>query len=96
MVEKFIMENPLDTLPTFKSTFSLLYLGIVATGIAWLLRFRILTVNGLVFQTQVAYLIPIFGVIFGALILDEQITWKVLVSLIIIMSGIYIVKKYNK
>jgi len=49
-----------------------------------------------VFQTQVAYLIPIFGVIFGALILNEKITWKVLVSLIIIMSGIYIVKKYNK
>jgi len=41
----------------------------------------------------VAYLIPIFGVIFGYLIMDEQITWKVLTSLIIIISGIYIVKK---
>ena len=52
--------------------------------------------NGLVFQTQVAYLIPIFGVIFGVLVLNEQITWKVFASLIIIMSGIYIVKRYNK
>ena len=75
---------------------SLIYLGVVATGFAWWLRFKILSNNGIVFQTQVAYLIPIFGVFFGALILDEQITWKVLVSLIIIMSGIYIVKKYNK
>ena len=39
-----------------------LYLGIIATGLAWLIRFRILTANGLVFQTQVAYLIPIFGI----------------------------------
>ena len=51
---------------------------------------------GMVFQTQVAYLIPIFGVIFGYIIMDEQITWKVLASLIIIISGIYFVKRGNK
>ena len=92
----FIFENPLESSPTLESTLSLVYLGVVATGFAWWLRFKILSKNGIVFQTQVAYLIPIFGVIFGALILNEQITWKVLTSLIIIMSGIYIVKKYNK
>jgi len=92
----FIFENPLESTPTLESTFSLIYLGLVATGFAWWLRFKILAKNGLVFQTQVAYLIPIFGVIFGALILNEQITWKVLASLVIIIFGIYIVKKYNK
>ena len=92
----FIFENPLESTPTLESTFSLIYLGVVATGFAWWLRFKILAKNGLVFQTQVAYLIPIFGVIFGALILNEQITWKVLASLVIIIFGIYIVKKYNK
>jgi drug/metabolite transporter (DMT)-like permease len=92
----FILEDPLKSTPTLGSTLSLIYLGVIATGFAWWLRFKILSKNGIVFQTQVTYLIPIFGVIFGALILDEQITWKILVSLIIIMSGIYIVKKYNK
>ena len=92
----FILENPLESTPTLESTFSLIYLGVVATGFAWWLRFKILAKNGLVFQTQVAYLIPIFGVIFGALILNEQITWKVLASLVIIIFGISIVKKYNK
>jgi drug/metabolite transporter (DMT)-like permease len=92
----FIFEDPLNSTPTLHSILALIYLGSVATGFAWWLRFKILTKNGLIFQTQVAYLIPIFGVIFGVLILNEQITWKVLVSLIIIMLGIYIVKKYNK
>tara|TARA_A100001015_G_scaffold281013_1_gene343823 strand:- start:755 stop:1645 length:891 start_codon:yes stop_codon:yes gene_type:complete len=82
--------------PSMESTIALIYLGVFPTGIAWLLRFHILTKVGMVFQTQVAYLIPIFGVIFGYLIMDEQITWKVLASLIIIISGIYIVKRGNK
>ncbi len=91
-----IFETPWNSSPTLISTMSLLYLGVVATGLAWLIRFRILVVNGLVFQTQVAYLIPIFGVMFGYFLMDEVITWKVLTSLIIIIIGIYIVKKNNK
>ena len=91
-----IFESPWNANPTLDSTISLLYLGVVATGLAWLIRFRILTVNGLVFQTQVAYLIPIFGIIFGFFLMDEVITWKVIVSLVVILLGIYIFKKNNK
>ena len=91
-----IFESPWDLKPTLESTLALLYLGVVATGLAWLIRFRILTVNGLVFQTQVAYLIPIFGVLFGYFLMNEIITWRVLISLIIIILGIYVVKKNNK
>ena len=91
-----IFEAPWELNPSTESTLALLYLGVVATGLAWLIRFRILTVNGLVFQTQVAYLIPIFGVLFGYFLMDEIITWRVLISLFIIIIGIYIVKKTNK
>ena len=91
-----ILESPWNSEPTLASTMSLLYLGVIATGFAWLIRFRILTVNGLVFQTQVAYLIPIFGIIFGYFLMNEIITWRVLVSLVIILIGIYIFKKNNK
>ena len=89
-------ETPWHSNPSIESTLALLYLGVVATGLAWLIRFRILTVNGLVFQTQVAYLIPIFGVLFGYFLMDEIITWRVLLSLVIILVGIHIFKKNNK
>ena len=92
----FIFESPWNSNPSLESTLSLLYLGVVATGVAWLIRFRILTVNGLVFQTQVAYLIPIFGIFFGYFLMDEVITWKVIASLVVILIGIYIFKKNNK
>ena len=79
--------------PRLDSTLSLIYLGVFPTGIAWLLRFVILKKNGLVFQSQVAYLIPIFGVILGFLFLDELITSKVLIALVAVILGIYFVKK---
>ena len=92
-----LYQEPWNNLnPSFESTLSLIYLGIFATGIAWMLRFHILITNGLVFQAQVAYLIPIFGVMFGYFLMDEIITWRVLISLIIIILSIYIVKKNNR
>ena len=92
-----LYQEPWNNLnPSLESTLSIIYLGIFATGIAWMLRFHILITNGLVFQAQVAYLIPIFGVMFGYFLMDEIITWRVLISLIIIMLGIYIVKRNNK
>ena len=92
----FYFEQPWNLSPRLDSTISLIYLGIFSTGIAWLLRFYILKHNGLVFQAQVAYLIPIFGVILGFLILKEVITAKIIISLIAVIIGIYIVKKGNK
>jgi len=92
----FFIEQPWNLSPRLDSTISLLYLGIFSTGIAWLLRFYILKHNGLVFQAQVAYLIPIFGVILGFLILGEVITSKVIISLLTVIIGIYIVKRGNK
>ena len=90
------LEQPWNLTPRIDSTLSLIYLGIFSTGIAWLLRFYILKHNGLVFQAQVAYLIPIFGVILGFLILNEVITSKVIIALITVIIGIYFVKKGTK
>ena len=89
----FLIEQPFQTMPRTDSLISAIYLGIVPTGIAWLLRFRILTTNGLIFQSQVSYLIPIFGTILGYIFLKELITTKVLISLIAVCIGIYFVKK---
>jgi drug/metabolite transporter (DMT)-like permease len=90
------IEQPWNITPRLDSTISVVYLGLVSTGIAWLLRFRILVNNGLIFQSQVSYLIPIFGTILSYIFLKELITIKVLVSLIAVCVGIYFVRKADK
>ena len=87
------IEQPWNLEPRLDSTISVVYLGLVSTGLAWLLRFKILVNNGLIFQSQVSYLIPIFGTILSYIFLKELITFKVIVSLIAVVIGIYCVKK---
>ena len=87
------MKNLGNTTPSIESSVSVVYLGLVSTGLAWLLRFRILKNNGLIFQSQVSYLIPIFGICLSYIFLDELITDKVIVSLLAVLVGLYFVKK---
>ena len=87
------IEEPWKLTPRLDSVISVIYLGFISTGVAWLLRFRILINNGLIFQSQVSYLIPIFGTILSYIFLSELITLKVFISLIAVTIGIYFVRK---
>ena len=88
-----VLEQPWNIVPRIDSTISVIYLGLVSTGIAWLLRFKILVNNGLIFQSQVSYLIPIFGTILSYIFLKELITVKIIISLVAVVIGIYFVKR---
>ncbi len=88
-----IFEKPWMSNPSTDSIISVIYLGIFPTGIAWLLRFRILKTNGLIFHSQVSYIIPIFGIILGYIFLNEIITSKIIVALIAVFIGIYLARK---
>ena len=92
----YFIEKPWNSIPSVESTISVVYLGMVSTGVAWLLRFKILKDNGLIFQSQVSYLIPIFGTILSYIFLKEIITPKILLSLLAVVVGIYFVKKADQ
>ena len=92
----YFIEKPWNSVPSVESTISVVYLGMVSTGVAWLLRFKILKDNGLIFQSQVSYLIPIFGTILSYIFLLYIITPKILLSLLAVVVGIYFVKKADQ
>ena len=81
----------------FESTLSIIYLGIFSTAIAFMMRAKLIFDNGLVFMSQVSFLIPIFGLYFSWLFLNENFTFNMFYSLVLIILGLFILQKgYRK
>ena len=63
-------------------------LAIVCTGAAYLLYFRLIEDVGPTRALSVTFLIPVFGVLWGALFLDEAVGWHTLLGGALILTGI--------
>ena len=72
---------------------SLAGLGLVCTAFAYVLYFRLLTDIGPVKATTVTFLIPPFGVLWGALLLDEPLSWAYLYGGTLIALALWLVVK---
>jgi drug/metabolite transporter (DMT)-like permease len=83
-----LIEGPAAVKLSTDSLVSLIYLGVVATGIGFLLRFQIIRYNGASFMSQAGYLVPLFGIFWGWLWLDERLGINALVALALILAGI--------
>ena len=66
---------------------SVLALGVVCSGIAFLLYFRLVADIGPASTLTVTFLIPIFGIIWGHIFLREEVGWYTLGGAAIILSG---------
>ena len=76
-----------------KSILPILYLGIFPTALAFQLRYHITKTSGPVFLSYVAYLIPIFALIWGFILLSEKIYFSSIVGITLILIGVYIGRK---
>ncbi len=87
----FSTQSPV-ILPKLELTWiALLILGIVGSGLAFLLAFYLIHEIGPTRSTMVTYLFPLGGILFGVLVLDEQITWQLLIGGVLIISSLFIV-----
>ena len=67
---------------------ALLYLGLVPTGLAYLIRFYLIRTVGYSYAVLGIYIIPVVGVLLGALVLGEPLETTTLLALALILSGI--------
>ena len=81
------------SVPTKNSIIAIIYLGIMPTAVAFLLRFYLINKAGPVFLSYVAYLIPIFSIFWGYLILKEIVLINQLIAIFFIFIGIYVGQK---
>ncbi len=80
-------------LPSKNVIFSILWLGVISTGVAFLGYVRLIEKVGAVKTATVAYFIPVFGVIWGYVFLGEPITLQILIGMILILIGIVFTNK---
>ena len=78
---------------TMTSLIPILYLGLFPTALAFQLRYHITKTSGPVFLSYVAYLIPIFALIWGFLIMSEKINLSSILGICLILFGVYIGRK---
>ena len=75
---------------------SLLGLGLLCTAFAYILYFRLLTSIGPVKSMTVTFMIPPFGVLWGALLLDEPLSMAHLYGGMLIAGALWLVLRPGK
>lgn len=80
-----------EGIPTWsgdRSSYAIVFLGLVPTAFAALLRVQVIRSAGAVFMTLVNYQVPVWSMVFGAWILSEALPWRFFVALALILTGL--------
>ena len=88
----FLLEDPLSMTPSVESLQALLVLGIFPTALAALIYFRLLRNLGAMTFSQLNYMIPVFGSLWGVLLLGELLQMRMLTALALVLTGIYFIQ----
>ena len=79
--------------PSLREWVCAVTLGIMCTGIAYMLYFRMIENYGAARSMAVGYLIPIFGVIWGTVFLSEPLTLRMLCGGAVVLAGTILVTR---
>ena len=75
---------------------ALVALGIIGTGIAYVINYRIITDDGPVLASTVTYLLPVVAVILGALVLSEPITLQLGAGVAVVLAGVALTRRTSR
>ena len=83
------------TAPTWRpdAIAALIVLGVIGTGVAYVINYRIITDDGPVLASTVTYLLPVVAVILGALVLAEPITLQLAAGVAIVLAGVALTRR---
>ncbi len=88
MLVPFAIAQPPDGIPGWKVTGSLLALGILGTGVAYVLYYALLAGTGASRSILITYLVPALALGYGAILLGEPVTVAAVVGLALVLGGV--------
>ncbi len=71
-----------------RATWAMLYAGVIPTGLAFLLRVVLIRSAGPIFMSLVAYIVPLWAVLLGVVLLNETLTLSTYLGALIILLGV--------
>ena len=83
-----IVDRPWHLTPSSESLLALVVLALLCTSVAYLVLFHLISTAGATFLAYINYLVPVFGVLWGALFLGEAVNPGALAGLALILAGI--------
>lgn len=81
--------------PTALVLGAVIAIGVLCSGIAYLLYFRLIKDVGAASALTVTFLIPVFGTLWGILFLGEQLTLNATIGMVIIIVGTAMVAEFD-
>jgi drug/metabolite transporter (DMT)-like permease len=78
-----------------KSTIASVVLGVVGSAIANVLYYMLIKRAGVLFSSMVTYGIPVVAIFWG-IVAKEDIDWKQILSLFVILAGVYMANRPAK
>jgi len=88
-----IFERPFDISPSPGALASWLGLVLIGTVVAYVIYYALLARTSATFTSTVTYVIPVNGLLLGALVLGEPLTIVILASAVLILAGVLLVSK---
>jgi drug/metabolite transporter (DMT)-like permease len=85
------LEQPWTARPDVGDWFSVVWLGIFGSGLAYVLYFRLLGRWGATRTSLVAYLLPVYGIVLGFLVLQEPVDVTLIVGTALVIAGVALV-----
>ena len=67
---------------------SILVLGLIGTGAAYVLNYQIISSEGATIASTVTYLLPVVAIILGVIVLNESITALIVAGIILVLVGV--------
>lgn len=86
---------PIRSEPTPLVWGAVIAIGVLCSGIAYLLYFRLIKDVGAASALTVTFLIPVFGTLWGILFLGEHLTLNAAIGMTIIIVGTAMVAEFN-
>lgn len=86
---------PAAALPTAGVGAAVVTLGLLCTGVAYLLYFRLVADIGAASALTVGFLVPLFGVLWGRLFLEEAVGWHTLAGALVVLVGTALVTGFS-